>query len=114
MQTAGDAAVAFLLTVVAYRAYGAWSESRFKTLRYHTTGMPPALIANDFSFEKPETNRKVASRGELDKFRDQLGERKVPLEEYDFSYVTYLFPIFCSISNRRPEHRSLNDLRRRS
>ena len=50
VQTAGDAAVAFLLTVVAYRAYGAWSEGRFKTLRYHTTGMPPALIANDFSY----------------------------------------------------------------
>ena len=81
----GDAMIVGLLMVGAYRVYFHWTEGNYATLRSHLIGMPPALIAQDFSFDDISSNRTITAE-EAKAYRTELKNLKGPVENIIFKY----------------------------
>ncbi len=88
IQFIGDIAVVATLGLIAYNVYQNWKSGNFKTRLRHTTGLPPAIIAQEFDFQNLENNRKV-SRARLDEYRDDFARRRTigqTIESWIFKY----------------------------
>ena len=71
VQFVGDLAVCFVIGFIFWRNYTNWSNGVAKTRLRHTTGMPPAIVAQEFDFQNPDNNRRV-SRARLDEYRNEF------------------------------------------
>jgi hypothetical protein len=88
VQFAGDCAVVFTLAFIAARIYQRCSDGTYKTRLRYTTGMPPALIAQEFDFKNVAANRTV-SRAKLDEYRADFAAARsagAPPESVIFKY----------------------------
>eukprot|EP00759_Apiculatamorpha_spiralis_P013010 PhF_6_TR19821/c0_g1_i1/m.28903 len=80
----GDTIIVSLLALATYKFYSNYTHGAYRTGLYHTTGLPPALIAQEFSFSDPSKNRTV-TRKQLDAYRTEVaGGKKV--EDVIFKY----------------------------
>ena len=81
----GDTAVGVLLGYGTYRFIRHLFAGDYATLRYHTSDMPPALLAEKFDFEDVAQNRTLP-REELEKYRAEVSQHKGPVEDIIFKY----------------------------
>ena len=81
----GDLAIVGLLFFGTVRVCHHYTSGNYASLKYHTTGMPPALIAQDFSFDEPSSNRMI-SREDAKKYRAEFNSSKGPVENFIFNY----------------------------
>ena len=79
VQFVGDVSVCFVIVFVFWRNYTNWMNGNAKTRLRHTTGMPPAIIAQEFDFQNPESNRRV-SRARLDEYRNEFAAGRTGLQ----------------------------------
>ena len=88
VQTIGDGAVCLTLAFIAYRLYQHTTSGAYKTRLQHTTCMPPAIVAQDFSFTDPASNR-VLTRAQLDEYRAAFAAHRAagePIESIVFKF----------------------------
>jgi hypothetical protein len=86
IQTAGDFAVCATVGFIFYRLYKNIVTDTYKTRLSHTTGMPPALVAQDVNFADASANRRV-ERKVLDQYREEFGNsRGEQIEKFIFKY----------------------------
>jgi hypothetical protein len=70
--TKGDLVIVAILAWSAYRLVSNYDSGAYRTrLSSALVGYPPAIVANNFNFEKPEANRRV-TREALDNYRDDV------------------------------------------
>lgn len=86
VQTAGDFAVVATIGFVFWRVWTNIQTGAYKTRLMHTTGMPPALVAQEIDFAAGAKNRTV-SRQRLDEYREEFATaRGKPVESFIFKY----------------------------
>ncbi|ESL11209.1 hypothetical protein TRSC58_01047 [Trypanosoma rangeli SC58] len=85
----GDILVLGTVVFAMYRVNELYFRSNaYQTHLCHLIQAPPAIIANDFDFNKTENNRKV-SRAALDEYREAVASckaRREPVETVIFKY----------------------------
>ena len=82
---AGDNAVVGFLLLGMLKVYDLYISGHYASLKYHTSGLPPALIAQDFSFDDLSSNRRVSPEYLL-KYRKEANAKKGPVENFIFNY----------------------------
>lgn len=84
----GDLVVVGVLAFALYRFYVGRVSQAHQSRLCHLTGMPPAIIAQDFDFTDVEKNRKI-DRKQLDAYRNEFAAARVArqsVESFIFKY----------------------------
>ncbi|CCW70504.1 unnamed protein product [Phytomonas sp. Hart1] len=72
----GDILLTCVVTFAAYRLYYlGYHTDAYQTHLHHLNNYPPAIMANEFNFENPASNRKV-ERKDLDTYRKEVSKLK--------------------------------------
>ncbi|CCW62671.1 unnamed protein product [Phytomonas sp. EM1] len=72
----GDVLLSCVVAFAAYRLYHlGYRTDAYQTHLCHLNNYPPAIIANEFNFENPSTNRRV-ERKDLDTYRNEVTKLK--------------------------------------
>ena len=86
--TKGDLIVVGILLWSFARLVELYDSGAYRHRQSHLIGYPPAIVANEFDFERLESNRRV-SRATLDEYRDEVVCARAtltPIEEIIFKY----------------------------